>query len=314
MSQLFNHYIINKLENNGYRYNTDHIIEDFYKYNTSQVYHSEECLCTTNQCDCQIKPTNTIQLKSDSAFSGKVHLTYRSPYNDDTMVDSKRTLDGFQLRFTITTNSGVWTIDLTTGSYETHPNITVINNIVSLTFEVEDNTKIFLTMQYCSRRICSDDIIRSRFIFKRDETKTARNRTRRSFLGLQNGRDVERRIAHAVRLSNAELSNSMMHQLVPNMRQTDKAVAQNNQELRKLYLDLCEVDNLSQGRISSIELNLSLQRTADRVINSLRQCTFGRLPDEISYKTIVKFCMGNFNEAFCNRMGHQVRTLMGCKI
>ena len=171
MSQLFNHYKINKLENNGYRYNTDHNIEDFYKYNTSQVYHSEECLCITNQCDCQIKPTNTIQLKSDSAFSGKVHLTYRSPYNDDTMVDSKRTLDGFQLRFTITTNSGVWTIDLTTGSYETQPNITVINNIVSLTFEVEDNTKIFLTMQYCSQRICSDDIIRSRLYSRETRRK-----------------------------------------------------------------------------------------------------------------------------------------------
>ena len=40
MSQLFNRYVKNKLHEDGYRDNTNHSVEEFFKYNTSQLYQS----------------------------------------------------------------------------------------------------------------------------------------------------------------------------------------------------------------------------------------------------------------------------------
>ena len=143
MSTMFYNYITTKLDDNGYIYNADHGSEE---HSTDEdIYYSDECKCAQNQCDCLVPATNTIQLIANKPFSGKVHLTYRSPYGDEALIKMDRQMDGMQIGMKMTTNVGIWTADLTTGSYGTQTNVTVKNSIVSVDFDVDNNNKLFLT-------------------------------------------------------------------------------------------------------------------------------------------------------------------------
>ena len=309
-----------QLTRNGYVYDTDKEsirvpqADDPLIASDLPLLISSHCSCTNMTCSCSSPPNTTVEFTCPEPLTG--HLNISLDLGDDHLLNRDIFSMSAQEHFALlTTKMSTYRFRLHSNDQLRIASISQENHIATITIIALNLYSFEVTSFSCSTidARCSSDPITTTVTVAKTEEQPQRSR-RSWFFDLTTDREVSAKINSALRVTSQYLSKDILERMSKELRSSDAAISQTNSELSTLFDELCTTDYLTRKRITELEAVINIQRSIDRLLEALRECSLGTIPHSTEHATIMSFCYASIPQPICDNLSHSIATLMTCSI
>ena len=173
------------------------------------------------------------------------------------------------------------------------------------------NFEAVLPLPYCDNTDCSNIKVDVRVTWD-----TTRRRKRSWFFGLTTTKEVQSKVNNALDLSESyiNLNKQKLDTMDSLLKDTDLNLAKQAATLKSLYLQLCGVNQQSLAQNQMLQIETSIRRNVDFMMELLSDCSIGIVPHHFSYNTVLQLCMANMQREICEYLGHKARLMIKCRV